>query len=977
MQSINKRKKSRLGIKNAWIVFLSVCMAFLPVIGVGRAAAAAPTPPGPLVASGEVMSYTILQNGQKSGPDSDHIPLTPGQTYTLLAWGTFEYNGDPLMPKGNAVDGFSILNANNLQLAETYTQPPYDSVNVLAVYTFTASSQPLRLTIFDSVYGDNIGGINYSVYLGGLFSPPTISGTVTCGQTGQNGWCVNDDQLVLSASDPQGYALTITGNAGSAPISCNGGCTVNLPKGSGTANYTVTAATSGLTASGSSTWAYDPDPPDPSIGLSGTSGSNGWYISAVNATAGGSDAISGLASAVLSVDGGSASPSAAITTDGVHTLSETAIDKAGNSASATASVKVDTVAPQVSAIGVTGTSGSNGWYISPVQLSASASDATSGVASLRIEIDGVWQSYAAPVTLADGLHTVQFQAVDNAGNVTTTAAQTYKVDTTAPVIAAVVSGTSGSNDWYTSNVQVSVSATDSTSGVSALNVSVDGGAWSAYAAPISLSDGQHALQFQSADNAGNSASRTLSVKVDTTAPAITPIVSGTNGTNDWFTSAVQLSANTTDNGSGVSSTQVSVDSGAWQAVPVTISGDGQHTAVFRAYDNAGNTASSSTSFKIDTISPAITQALDGTQGDNGWYISAATASATATDSGSGIAVIQYRVDGGAWQNGNTVTLGNGIHTVDFQASDQAGNVQSVSESAKVDTTPPQVSFSSTLSGVALSGNVALSGMALDPDSGLSSAEVSTDNGSTWQKAAAFMDGEWRLTWPTGSLPNGAYTVLLRATDNAGNKSSASDSGLILDNHPPIVGLSGWTFPGAGYVAVSQNVWPIASVEVYVNDPAGLWSDKIFLSNQSGPLTWGGRRPILFPGAYSLEARVCDAYGLCSKAESAVLVNVSPTSTPAVTPGATPTAAQKSEPLIFQRPAAPAPTKTIPTPQRQIIQPPQPTAPPAETPFAPVAVGVLTLLSAALLVSDPRPHAWRKLTLTASQGIKKQEEDKKQ
>ncbi len=655
--------------------------------------------------------------------------------------------------------------------------------------------------------------------------PPTISGTVTCDQMGQNGWCVGNDTLTLSVSDPQGYNWTIAGNAGSAALACGGNgtgtCGFPLPIGENTANYTVTSVTSGLTASGSTPYKRDFEAPMLNRTENGTQGVNGWFVSAVNISVTSSDTSSGVASDTVSVDGGPASSSAVVATDGVHTVTQTATDNAGNTRSATISIKVDTVAPQISAINTTGTSGSNpstgsgqsGWYISPLQLSASASDATSGLASLKINVDGNWSAFSGSRTLSDGLHTVQFQAIDNAGNVTTTATQTYKVDATPPTLAT---------------------------------------------------------------------------------------------------------------------------------------------------------------------------ALSGTQGDNGWFISTVTASATAMDAGSGIASLQYRVDGGAWQVGDTVTLDNGLHTLDFQVSDQAGNIQTASESAKVDTTPPQINFSSALSGVPLSGNVALSGVATDPVSGLNSVEVSTDNGSTWQQAASFMGGAWMLTWPTGSLSNGAYSVLLRASDNAGNKNSANDSGLILDNTPPNIGLSGWIFPNSGYVEVAPSVWPIASVEVSVNDPAGLWSDKIFLSNQSGPLTWSGR-PILFPGAYPLKAKVCDAYGLCSKVEKSVLVNVSPTpqntvqvATPTIAPSPTQGPAQPT----FQRPATLIPTKVAPTPARHIIQPPcpppsPPAAPPAETPFAPVAVGALTLLAAALLILDPRPRAWRNLTLTASQGIKKQEEDKKQ
>jgi hypothetical protein len=57
--------------------------------------------------------------------------------------------------------------------------------------------------------------------------------------------------LILNAVDPQGYDLTISGDANGSPFTCDSGsCTLNLPPGSGNVNYTVTAAQSGLTASG-------------------------------------------------------------------------------------------------------------------------------------------------------------------------------------------------------------------------------------------------------------------------------------------------------------------------------------------------------------------------------------------------------------------------------------------------------------------------------------------------------------------------------------------------------------------------------------------------------------------------------------------------------------------------------------------------------------------------------------------------------
>lgn len=73
------------------------------------------------------------------------------------------------------------------------------------------------------------------------------------------------------------------------------------------------------------------------------------------------------------------------------------------------------------------------------------------------------QSYAGP--LADGTHTFAVHASDPAGNVSSDATYSWLVDTTPPLIAPSVSGTQGSNGWYTSNVGVSWTVVDAESGI--------------------------------------------------------------------------------------------------------------------------------------------------------------------------------------------------------------------------------------------------------------------------------------------------------------------------------------------------------------------------------------------------------------------------------------------------------------------------------------------------------------------------------
>ena len=85
--------------------------------------------------------------------------------------------------------------------------------------------------------------------------PPTITAALLCARYGTNDWCRHGAQLQLSASEPQGYAVSIIGDVGNGvEFTCGSSCIEDLPEGSGTASYTVTAPTSNLSISGSIAW---------------------------------------------------------------------------------------------------------------------------------------------------------------------------------------------------------------------------------------------------------------------------------------------------------------------------------------------------------------------------------------------------------------------------------------------------------------------------------------------------------------------------------------------------------------------------------------------------------------------------------------------------------------------------------------------------------------------------------------------------
>ncbi|MGQ0796673.1 MAG: OmpL47-type beta-barrel domain-containing protein, partial [Methanobacteriota archaeon] len=204
-----------------------------------------------------------------------------------------------------------------------------------------------------------------------------------------------------------------------------------------------------------------------------------------------------------------------------------ATDRAGNVESVAGNdtwTIVDRTAP-VSSHALSGTAGTGGWYVGPVTVSLTAADATSGVLSITYRVDGgAFLTYSASfVVSADGSHTVEYYAVDGAGWTEPLRNVVVRVDTTTPATSASLSGTSGTGGWFRSNVIVTLSASDASSGVASTSYRIDGGAWQAYAGPFIVSgDGAHTVDHRSTDTAGLvEVAGSSAVNIDATAPSVT------------------------------------------------------------------------------------------------------------------------------------------------------------------------------------------------------------------------------------------------------------------------------------------------------------------------------------------------------------------------------------------------------------------------------------------------------------------------
>ncbi len=237
------------------------------------------------------------------------------------------------------------------------------------------------------------------------------------------------------------------------------------------------------------------------VSLDGASGSAGWFVSdvAVNLTATGGTG--GVANTSYNLDGEgwqTYGGEFTIDTDGAHTLEYYSIDMAGNEEPVrTVTVMVDTVAPETTGADVGGTAGLGGWIVSDATVTFTVVDATSGLYAFMYRVDdGDWTPLTGNVLtiVGDGNFTVEYYAVDVAGNEEAVSSVSVMIDATGPVTSATVDGSS-----------VTLVAVDGNgSGVSATMYRVDGGAWVLYDGEFVVEgSGMHEVEYYSVDVAGN------------------------------------------------------------------------------------------------------------------------------------------------------------------------------------------------------------------------------------------------------------------------------------------------------------------------------------------------------------------------------------------------------------------------------------------------------------------------------------------
>jgi hypothetical protein len=455
----------------------------------------------------------------------------------------------------------------------------------------------------------------------------------------------------------------------------------------------------------------------------------------------------------------------------------------------------------------------NGWYQTNVSVSLSATDELSGIARVEARIDGGdWHEVIEPILILEGRRTLEFRAIDYAGNVEGASSLVFQVDVTSPAAPAALSSSMPADIWTNGTLtQITwAEVIDGTSGTAAYLIRVvdAGGAvvseimQTGTSFTAKLPDGIWEVRIWSVDWAGNLSPEPLvfgPFAIDTASPG--PVlfqVVGMAGDPGWYRSGISVVLSSSDDRSGLASYEVETGDGVWRAgtSPLPLDTEGRHSIRARAVDLAGNRGPAAVlATTIDLTAPSVIASIDA-QPVSSWFDGPVQVTLQPQDNlGSGAVYLQ--LDDGSWQQGTQLLVGEGRHVLRYYAVDEAGNIgPTEQQNIDVDAIGPELAIPGEQGHTVDSEAVPLRlhASASDALSGLRSVEFSFRYGEGLWTGLLPADGSsgadhW-LDVPANSWMAHIGSQLIFkvcATDNAGNGIESESSAISLlddDVSPP-------------------------------------------------------------------------------------------------------------------------------------------------------------------------------------------------
>ncbi|KJX40128.1 Ig-like domain-containing protein [Enterobacter hormaechei] len=730
-------------------------------------------------ASVQVSVTNVNGNSASAGREYSVDATAPTVTIDTVA-------GDNVINGSEAAAGVAISGTTTAEVGQTVTvnlggnsytaqvqQGGVWSINVPAADLSTLADNGYTVQVSVSDAAGNPGSAGKAITLD--TTPPTVSFNVVAGDDVINSVEHGQAQVVsgtaTGASVGDNLVITIGSNQYTTTVDASGKWSVGVPASdiSALTDGTVTlSATITDSAGNSSTQTHDVVVNTASVALTVNTLSGDDVINA--AEAGASLVINGSSAqfangtqvtitlngksytATIQSDGSwtTTVPAADVGTlaDGAsYQVSVSAQDSAGNSASATHTISVDTTAPVIS---VNTLSGDDVLNAAEAQQPLTVHGSSSAEAGQTVTVtlggktytalvanDGTWTldvPAADLANLSEGALTVTASVNDKAGNNGQTT-HTLTVDTVAP---AVTISTVADDDIVNNAEQLAgqtISGTTTAEQGQTVTVSFNGhsyqatvaanGSWSVFVPGrdfLGLSDGDYTITATVSDKAGNPGSATHDVTLNGDVPTIaintfaqddivnaaehgTPLViSGTTDAPTGQTVTITLN--------GKTYTATVQNDGTWSytvgSADVTALADGGSYVINAQVSNAiGNSASDNHTVTVDLTAPSMGISIDSLQNDTGLSANdfitndsqvVVNGSLTAQLGNNekaqisldgGTTWIDLTVTGTTWRYTDGRTLTDGTYQYQVRVIDNAGNVGATdSQDVVIDLTKP-------------------------------------------------------------------------------------------------------------------------------------------------------------------------------------------------------------------------------------------------------------------------------------------------
>lgn len=417
-----------------------------------------------LLPAGRAAALWLAQSSASTTSTAD--TLGAGATPTVTAAGattTVTWTASTLTTTGVAATAYSVtrLDANDAETAVTCGSP--STLLTCTEHGVPAGTWRYKVTPAFHNWTGTASAASASVTIAAPSFTITASQSLHPGENVAGASIADFDvgesvQFLLDGAGTPLTTATVGSTGGIASV------TLTLPSNTAGGTHTITAQGT-VSSAVSASFTVLVEPPTITAQFTGTAGTNGWYTSAVTVALTANDRSgTGIASFSYDLDSAGSTPVAGTTTSfsvsttGQHTLTGAVEDNLAQTGSYSGGVNIDLVSPTVSFV-------PSGYVSRSTSLSVTASDAESGMASVRYDAcagtsctpstalgtstTGPSYGLTWPVGYADGSYQVQAVAKDTAGRSTTSTKRTIVLDDTAPTVsvsapanAATIGGTS-------------------------------------------------------------------------------------------------------------------------------------------------------------------------------------------------------------------------------------------------------------------------------------------------------------------------------------------------------------------------------------------------------------------------------------------------------------------------------------------------------------------------------------------------------